>query len=144
MLVTILYFGAIVGWLAAHCVVQRLRNSRILSAHRFKISHHCLQVIFVIAAAIFDFRIRPALAVLYSGAELAWGPYALIYGVPTGTLVSIASLCIAIDVGCMYLPSNANDCHVFRPFSFWGGVACGILVPVLAIHPLCSITFFEP
>lgn len=139
MLVLAIYFGAIGFWVGSHLVLHSLRTRLVLSAFRVKVAQHVLQVGFVTAAAIFDLWIRPYLAAECDELELAWAPWALIYGLPRSSFLCSAAVCAGIDGIRMHIGESATNGKVVASWSYWGGLIFLIIVPPIAVHAWASV-----
>lgn len=139
-----LYFGAIVGWCGLHGAVDVLRRFHFLSAFQLRFSRHCLQVIFLTAAGAYEFVVRPSLARVFTDLDLYWLQYLLVYGMPTGTALAVAALCVWIDVRHMYRVSVASDSSAILSWTHWVGLASCAFGPLILLHPLLTVIPHNP
>lgn len=144
MLALSIYFGAMVFWVVSHGVLERLRTRQFLSLPHVKAAQHVLQLVFLAVAASFDFWIRPILAAECDEAELAWAPWALIYGLPQGTFIFTATVCAGIDGVRMHAGESATNWMVVASWSYWVGLVFLIIVPPIAAHALASVDSLGP
>ncbi len=134
-----LYFGAIAGWHGLHYAVDLPRKFHLLSVPQHRFLQHCLQIIFLTAVGVYEFVVRPSLARRFTGLDLEWLQYLLVYVMPTGTVLAAAALCVWIDVRHMYRVSLASDSYAILSWTHWVGLASCAFGPPILLHPLTTV-----
>jgi len=138
MIVLVIYSGAIAQWIVAHIALRPLFYRRAMPLWQLRMMQHWLQLLLVLGVGAFEFLIRPYLAHEFTDLELAFGPYALVYGLPTGAILALTGLSGALDLWRMYHAPTTTRWNVFRSYTFWSGLAFCVLVPPIAVHPIVS------
>jgi hypothetical protein len=135
MLLLILYIVVIIAWASAHIVLHIIWDQRTLSVAQIRLCEHSLQIIFVAAAALFEFKARPALAAEYEVLELPIAPWVLIYGLPACAIFLFAIICVAVDLIRTYRTKKYLG---FTSCSFWGGLAIIIAIPAIVAQAMAN------